>query len=422
MPFKQNLVYLSISICLILTLVSALAPSPEYAIKAANTNQSYLLQGIQLFQKKDYKAATTYFDAACKANSKDPQAFYYKALNYHYMNNLAQAKVLYRTVVESFPGTPEANYSLRALLQLDPAYARSKMPKRATPSISTSSVRSSSGFSSDYDSLPNEATIDFTSYGGSPIVTVYINNRPINMILDTGAPSVLIGKNQLLAAGLSGPQGNPQGRAGGATSGATVASWQMNADISLGSINRRNFPVSVIENNPSPPLIGYEFFRDYKYTIDNASSRVYFKKKVRGGDSYSSQSSGGYAVPFTVEGDGSNNKIVVNVEVNGKPYPMWFDTGNSASAISMNPQDVKALGLQIPETVQAQSFSGITGSGMSIVFPVDRVKLGPIERYNVDVSVNVQSSRSRPLLGTKFYEGWQYTIDNDNKVLRFLRR
>ncbi|MBI4532755.1 MAG: hypothetical protein HY711_02315, partial [Candidatus Melainabacteria bacterium] len=65
---------------------------------------------------------------------------------------------------------------------------------------------------------------------------------------------------------------------------------------------------------------------------------------------------------------------------------------------------------------------GVGGETKTQNFTVGRVKMGPIEHSDFPVSVPESQMMGKPLLGQEFYKGWQYTIDYDNKVIKFLRR
>ncbi len=82
--------------------------------------------------------------------------------------------------------------------------------------------------------------------------------------------------------------------------------------------------------------------------------------------------------------------------------------------------DLKALNISADEG-EAVSTSGVTGSGHGLRFKVKRLRLGPIERFDIPVIANYQSI-GRPLVGQELYEGFEYTVDNDARVIHFIRR
>jgi len=130
-------------------------------------------------------------------------------------------------------------------------------------------------------------------------------------------------------------------------------------------------------------------------------------------------------VPFVFKEAG--NRVMVDVEVNGKPTKMIFDTGNTASACSfMSEAEAQSAGVTIPPDAKLTTHIGVNGSGSCKEFTIRRLKLGPIDRSDVTVSVNLDTGKSAgleaPLLGQPFWEGYEYTIDRKNKLIHFVRR
>jgi clan AA aspartic protease (TIGR02281 family) len=194
----------------------------------------------------------------------------------------------------------------------------------------------------------------------------------------------------------------------------------MKVDLKVGTIERKNFAVTVQDELPVDPLLGQTFFNAFVYTIDNGSNSIHFQKKHKtalaaGGSNYGG-SSDRYAVPFTREG----NEIIVQVDVNGRATPMYFDTG--ASGITFSRQQADQLKLRIPEDAIASRHTGVGGDTIGQAFPVGRMKMGPIDKSNIQVSVIDQSNMRYPLLGQTFFGDWQFTIDDQQHVIRFVRR
>lgn len=185
----------------------------------------------------------------------------------------------------------------------------------------------------------------------------------------------------------------------------------MNADIKVADMLIPNCPITVLENLPGEPLLGQTFFKHFAYTIDYGSKSIMLTRKGA-----AVPSPVGSSVPFVREG----NELVVQAQVNGKPYAMYFDTG--AMNCAFTAQDCKKLQIEIPDDAEKGISVGVGGETNSYHFPISSLKLGPIEKRNMQVSVVENSKMGRPLLGQSFYAGWQYTIDNERKTINFLRR
>src|SRR4030095_4961434 len=249
----------------------------------------------------------------------------------------------------------------------------------------------------------------------SLVVDASVDDNPIKMLFDTGASITLFGKNQLQSLGIEVPKGQPTGMVSGVGGGGTAPIWSMRVDLQVGSIMRRNFPIAFAENQ-SMPILGQTFFNEFDYTINRADNSILFVKK---GSSYAAASSAapeGHTVPFTTEG----NEMVVTAQVNGVPYKMYFDTGAQTTAFGIN--DLNSLGISVPAQAATGIVSGVSGQSASYTFPINSLKLGPIEQYDFNITAVDSAFLPRPLLGQTFYSGWQYMIDNRNNVIRFLRR
>ena len=255
------------------------------------------------------------------------------------------------------------------------------------------------------------------------MVDAEVNNRHIAMVFDTGAEVCAFGKNHLKELGIAPPQGRPTGYAMGVGDGGMIPTWEMNVDLKLGGIYRKNLPISVQDNLPGEPLLGQTFFNDFHYTIDNGANSIHFVTKqsprapvvASRGYSPSASTADRYAVPFTKVG----NEMVVVADVNGKPIRMIFDTGASATVFTQ--ENIRQLGITIPEDAEPERHVGIAGDTAGVGFPVSRMRLGPIEKSSFRISV-IQGLTGYPLLGQTFYGDWQYSIDNAAGMIRFVRR
>jgi predicted aspartyl protease len=90
--------------------------------------------------------------------------------------------------------------------------------------------------------------------------------------------------------------------------------------------------------------------------------------------------------------------------------------------VAFSSEQLKKANIPIPEDAQTASTSGIGGETTSQVFTIKRMKMGPIEKTNCTVTCAAAMNSPYPLLGQSFFGDWQYTIDNANSVIRFVRR
>ncbi len=409
------------------------------------------IEGSKLYSAQRYREAIPRFLETLKTNPRDGATYYYLGACYQQVRDLNSAKQYYAKAIEHGKSqTPGVN-ALRALIAIDPEYARSVTPPwnqklqeilrssgsrqtaaarttapstpRQSPSVTGysrgSSTPSSSSVSSVDTSLPQEGKFNIVSSPGDPMTYVsgFINGRPIErMLFDTGAEIVLFGRNHLQQYGIAQPSGPSTSTVKGV--GGNQDAWRMNVDLKVGNIERRNFTITVQQFMDAPPLLGQTFFKDYQCQIDKQGGQI---RLVRS-DIYSRSlaSAMPYAnnnnVPFTRQG----NLLVVQVQINGRTIPMCLDTGASQTAFTK--EQLRACAVDIPQETTAGHSSGIGGTTSTVIFPVRRVKMGPIDKADFPISVVDRASMPYPLLGQDFFGDWRFSIDTVNNALKFHSR
>ena len=436
----------------ILILMSVSALGPQQAMGA----KSGYAAGVDAYRAKNYQQALTLFYDALKANPRDEKSYYYAALCAHQLGQTQKAITLYKRVVLVAPGSDLGNKSSAILMKLDPSYAASVNAAAASASaphsdaiigsMSNSSHRASSskgaagnarrsggsksnesGRSTARDTMPQQARVYFKNSGGSTrmLVDGRINGRSMEMLFDTGAPLAgYFSLSHLKELGLPQPDRRKAEKIGGSSNSQKVDCWEYKVDMQVGSIVRRGIPILVLDNDRDTPLLGQEFWKGYTYTIDYGGKSIHFTKDQASSTYTNTASSSRYSVPFTFREQG--NRIVVDLEVNGKKFPVMFDTGHTTdAALALNGREqAKLMGIPIPDDAAVTTTSGASGSGTSRIAYARKMKLGPIEQFNarIHVSDEERGTKGLPLLGQAFYHGWQYTIDMDKKLIHFKRR
>lgn len=403
-PFRRSALVKASAFALLVCFAFAEAP--------ANADDAYN-QGVKSFGAKDYVTAANYFKKSLDSNALNANAYYYLGLSQHYQGDLHNAKLTYESLLTRFPGTQAAVSGKAALAQL-----LAKMPKSASsaaPPPAAPPGSAHSDFSSDFASLPREGRCRYVMISGSNHLYVYgfVNNRETAFIFDTGAEDTVLGKNNLKEVGMQPPSGKPTSTAMGI--GGATGTWKMTANLRIGNIERRNFPI-VVNEYMKVPLLGQSFFKDYQYTVEKNSHQILFEKRGQQiGSAFYNPDTDTNAVPFKREG----NELLVQVEINGRPIWMYFDTG--ADGVTFPKESISQLGLTIPPDAKASMHGGVSGQVRAISFPLQKIKMGPIEKRNLEVSF-VDQSLPHGLLGQTFFGDWQYKIDNDRRVIKFTRR
>lgn len=364
-------------------------------------------QGVSLYKAKSYKAAADQFEKQLKVSPSDPNCLYYCALCQQLSNNRARARQLYEYVAKNFPNSPVAGNANIALGQLAVLSAGS--------SGSSSGASPLPARSSELAGVPDEVRIPFERKGLHAYVDVLFNNRSVSMIFDTGAEITAIGDNHLEDMGMAKPETNEKMIVSGVGDNTKIHAWVQKFDLKLGPIYRRDFPVTVQPNMPTPPLLGQTFFKDFDVTLDDASKQIIFRKKHSMAARDAQRARGGTkAVPFTRSRGGS---LYVDALVNGKPYKMIFDTGAHSTVFTLG--DFKSMGLSLPADAEEGQVNGIGGSSRAWHFNLRSLKVGPLAAENVPISVSDSPEAGHPLLGQTFFGNLKYAIDNEKNVIYF---
>lgn len=397
-------------------------------------------QGQKLFNSRQYPQAAALLTQVVQANPGDATALYYLGLSHQYSRNFPLAEKAYKTIIRNFPGSMQSSYAVAAL-QAMRALNTGRVLSRTSNSVgagnssgsgdsSGAGIRSyndsspfnetgnsASGIRPGLDTMPDECYVPFERQGNSLVVTAQVNNRPIRMVFDTGASMTAFGKNNLDTVGVAHPTGRPDGQAQGVGDGGAQNTWSMTADLRLGPIERKRFPISVQEFMPGEPLLGQTFFQDFRYTIDNGANTIHFVKKSKvGGSIYDTGARDPNSLPFVRVG----NEMYVEAKVNGKPTRFIFDTGAEMTMLSRS--QMRQLGITVPADAQVGTMTGIAGSSKAYFFNVERMQAGPIDQRDVMVSCNETDNLPCGLLGQSFFKEWQYSIDYTNSRIKFLRR
>ncbi|MBZ0185125.1 MAG: retroviral-like aspartic protease family protein, partial [Candidatus Obscuribacterales bacterium] len=323
-------------------------------------------------------------------------AIYYAAASFHRAGDMGKARTYYKLLLDKFPSSPGAKYARQAL----------------NPSASAKTARtntSTSAMSKSADTIPDSDSVPFRrENGGHLYVNCLVNGRSLPMIFDTGAEVCTIGKKMAASLGLSIPPNARKMKVAGV--GGAETAYSVPANIQLGNISR-TIDVLFMENSKYA-LLGQTFFGDLRYRVDNASGRIDFSKPGASNDYVPLDT---INIPFKRSG----NNLVVEAKVNGASIPMFFDTGAQGTLFTGQALSVTS-GRGFREAGMATS-SGVGGSHLVKLYYVDSVELGPIRVSNMKVTVDNSLPVPYGLLGQDFFGRRQFTIDDKQQVIRFLR-
>lgn len=385
-------------------------------------------KGVNLFRKQDYRGASIEFVRVLRKDPNNSNATYYAAMSYQRLGNAVQAKRYYKELLTKFPGSKGAQYAKQALASMsavqysnDPAtyqrnlrqghgQSQAQSQSAGTQSYNAGAAQTARqprmGAADDF--IPDNEKVYFQNDpNGHPRLKCMVNGHPVNMLFDTGAEICAIDKDTARSIGLNVPADAPSHEILGST--GVENSKVVKTKIQLGKI-KRTVPLMVLEKS-NHQILGMPFFGDLQYRIDNSSHSISFAKEASSMSDYNTED-----IPFTKRG----HDIIVEVKVNGKPFPMCFDTG--AAGTIFPGTAMAASGDSGWELVGSNTTSGIGGtSGAKGRYRINRLELGRIGKSNMEVVVDPVFPHPYGLLGQDFYGDKTYTIDQANSRIRMRR-
>lgn len=365
----------------------------------------YFKSGIACMDAKDHRRALEYFQAAMKEDAANSYSYYFAALCENQLGRTDRSIAYLRYTAKYFPSSQVGQAAKALLSDVDNA-------EREHNALTAWGGQGN---------LPKETWIPFNRVGNSMVVNGQVNNKPCQMIFDTGAESCVFPISSLPALSLSVPRIPPNTSIMGVGKAEELPAWYMRVNLKVGQIEKRNFPIIVAAMPVDTPLLGQTFFQDFTYSIDPSGGAISFKRKdaqvkLAASPAFTVDQKGQYVynVPFRRQG----KSIMVKVEVNGKKAEMVFDTG--AESTLFNRSQSRDLGINIVPGVNAK-LKGVSGSVNAEIGVIRSIKFGPIDRQNISVAVTDKMVEGVSLLGQDFVEGWQYDIDNANDLIKFTR-
>lgn len=363
-------------------------------------------EGIKKFGDKDYDGAIKVFTSYVKTNPQSADAYYYLAASYHRQNRPADALKLYEYVSKNFPGSQAATYSQASI--------KSMQSPGAAASGKTAAAASKSSDDDDEDDVgplmgPDEDRVALhRGHGGHLMMTAYVNGKSVEMAFDTGASGTVLSIDAWKRLGNKAPTGKPAGFAEGV--GGVVPMWQVPATLGLGKFSRK-MTVGLTESMFGNGLIGQDFFNDLQYNMSSGSDYIHLFRRNASGASRSVPFNT-IDVPFRLT---SRNEMLVTAMINGHPVEMVFDTGASSIILDIG---VAAAIMPAPQQARMGGFGGVGGNKPALLVNVESIKLGDLEKRNVEIMVGHIGTS---LLGQPFFKDQRYVIDNDKKLVRFFR-
>lgn len=380
-------------------------------------------QGVSLFKARDYKNAAAAFRKAIFDRPGDANCFYYYALSLHYAKDYPGAKLAYLEIISRYPSSDAASRAQQGLNAIAPgllASAGAASPRSsssAAPAGRVQSYNGRAGVSSDSgstngDIIPASSSVNFEPLNGHMVVEVSFNGHRTKAYFDTGAETILMGKNHLAEMGLPAPRGPVVNQSRG-VDGQLSDLQEEHMDVTVGGVTRKNIAVHIQDHMDTLPLLGLPFVKGLNYTIETSSIRFSAKQSAVASSATSSRGTDYNAIPYTMQG----RTMVVHAQVNGKDTPMCLDTG--AAGCLFTRAQAAGLGITVSDDSEAQVGSGVGGAVMVRYAIANSINVGPVQRRDFKVGINELSHSPYPLLGADFWEGRRLTVDEDRHVIHF---
>ncbi len=378
--------------------------------------------GLRLFKAKRYLEAAKYFDKASSSTPWESGPLYYSALSYHYGRDYKHAIEKYDGLVSKFPGTSACNNAMAALKVVDPGYFKRRESSRSSQSASSSvndtapTPQRAQGGQGGAAKGADRGTVEgdpqtrvyFTKQGDDKLVDVRVGGRSIRVRLDEHSEDTAFTKGQLAALGIQ------------------AAGKEVRAEVQLGGVVRKNFPITVDDSVGANPKIGNSFLNAFVCDVDNAANFIDLRRKDSG--SGGGGSAGANQVSFKKEG----KDVIVNVDMNGRSVAMVFDP--NGSGVSMSTKSARAAGLKVDDAEDTtRNPADLPQRGEPGWVPPDerpaasknltvqRMRFGPVDRSAVQVQV-IDKDIRYPKIGADFVSGgWKFDIDYQANVIRFRR-
>lgn len=349
------------------------------------------------FQNKRYAEAASGFESYLREHPRDVRASYYGALSYQYLGKTSSALALYRRVALISPESQMGSYATTILQRLDPSFVKTKAgtgtqkEEKASATASTSSLKDpKTGLRKPWeerkrdtskDVIPNVARIYCRKIHKSDEVDVNINGVTVPMMLDTGAPTSIVSRYDVRGLNINFETRPYDTYSGGIDLVNRIGCWIIPVTVQVGPIIKKDFDLRIMDGRTSP-LLGQDFYKEFDLTRDGTS--FVFTKK-----GFYKNFVGGSSIPFRFMALG--NRIIVDVEINGKKHPVILDTGNSAAALHFHSlSQCKKYGITIPSNARMSRNMGSAGATSVMAFHMPgSIKLGPIEKRNPYITVNL---------------------------------
>lgn len=245
--------------------------------------------GTGLYNKGDIKGALENFSLAVRSNPNDSEALYSRAICLHKLGKVADAKSEYYKILNRFPKTDAFFMSQTALNQIDPsgldAWRKSKIGASVASGANLKAMEKVKQGSEVFE-------VPFVWEDTNMMVMVNVDGLRTNAYVDPTGVQTYFSTEQMKQIDPNYLSDLAEVKFGAnAGSDAPFRGGTIKLDrIQLGRIERRKFPVAVVDNihpyfpwrtwgKTARPVLGKGFWIGWDMDIDQVKKMFLFKKK-----------------------------------------------------------------------------------------------------------------------------------------------
>jgi hypothetical protein len=374
-------------------------------------------QGMEAFNAQQYGRSQQTFQKVLSFNANDEAAMYMYALSCQKLGQNGAAIAMYKQIMAKFPDSAACTRSQAAMAMLAPGYLKSWSAKQ----IGKGRADGGQGVAPDLfkfvRELPAHDLWHFERLGGHMIVDSRIDTCNFKANLDKTSEFSFIGVNQLREKGRDVADVKDEDRV------------IYRCDVDVANIHRQQFPMHLVSKKDGQPTLGQDFLKNYNTTV-NAQKQTIFLQRISNLPAMNTKRENPiydfFEVPFRKEG----GQYIVTVHVDSTAVPMVLA---GSDITQFTPDQIRAVNPGYLE--EAAENTAEMGSGGINTFTgtvkLKYMRLGKIDRRGVPAKIvefgNARYQAMRwggsnyAMLGTEFYKGWIFKLDDKTLTARFIR-
>ncbi len=259
------------------------------------------------------------------------------------------------------------------------------------------------------------AVTNFELVRGMIVVQAELDGQPLNFILDTGSPMMILNEKVMESADF---QANSlQGGMSGAWKTINMFAWAGVRKFDMQALSTDIGALEMVTNRPIAGLIGYDFLEGFELLID--FERLLITLVPQGSavimDGWALKSQ----LPFTMAG----HLPVIEAKIGNVSLRLGLDTGANTNLLNASKAD--ELDKELVTPVSSAGVIGMTGNAYkTYAADVVETSIGGLNFWNMrfvfsDIShlQNLVDNQVDGLLGFPFFKSGKFSVNYSTKVI-----